>query len=185
MIHLSRRSSVTLAMRSRLDVKGRTRLIEAMRAILSILPLYVLALMGAPAAAQDREVPYWASIRAAEVNMRVGPSETYPIEWVYHRPGLPLKVLRIKEGWRLVEDPDGASGWMVARFLSPERTAMVIGKETAEMRDGPEDGAKLLWRVEPGVVGKLISCDESWCRFDTSGHAGWIRQARLWGAGEP
>jgi SH3-like domain-containing protein len=172
-------------MRSPLEVQGRARLIGAMRLIRFILPLCLLTMLGVPASAQDREVPYWASIRADEINMRVGPSETYPIAWVYHRPGLPLKVLRIKEGWRLVEDPDGASGWMVARFLSPDRTAIVVGSGVADMRDEPGDGAKLLWRVEPGVVGKLSSCNDGWCRFDAAGRVGWIRQARLWGAGEP
>ena len=44
-----------------------------------VLPLTVIALMGlaAPAAAQEAKVPYWASIRASEVNMRVGPAEEY------------------------------------------------------------------------------------------------------------
>jgi SH3-like domain-containing protein len=37
-------------------------------------------------------VPYWAALRAGEVNMRVGPSEDFPIEWVYRRQGLPVKV---------------------------------------------------------------------------------------------
>ncbi|WP_216074561.1 SH3 domain-containing protein, partial [Acinetobacter baumannii] len=51
-------------------------------------------------------------MRAKEVNMRVGPSPEFRIAWVYRRPGLPLKVLRMREGWRLVEDPDGARGWV-------------------------------------------------------------------------
>mgnify|MGYP001551092043 CR=1 FL=1 len=45
--------------------------------------------------AQDREAPYGASLRFDRVNMRVGPSESYPIDWVYHRSGLPVKVVRL------------------------------------------------------------------------------------------
>jgi SH3-like domain-containing protein len=41
--------------------------------------------------------------------MRVGPSEAYPIEWVYRRQGLPVKVVRVMQGWRLVEGPAAAS----------------------------------------------------------------------------
>ena len=80
-----------------------------------LLPLALL-LTAVPAAAQDREVPYWATLRAEHVNMRVGPSEAYPIEWVYRREGLPVKVVRVMQGWRLVEDPDGERGWIVARL---------------------------------------------------------------------
>ena len=106
-----------------------------------LLPTALLCL-AAPAAAQDREVPYWATLRAEEVNMRVGPSEAYPIEWVYRRPGLPVKVLRVNQGWRLVEDPDGERGWIVARLLDPDRGAIVVGDGLAEMRAEPGTGAR-------------------------------------------
>jgi SH3-like domain-containing protein len=138
-----------------------------------------------PALAEDAEVPYWASIRSHEVNMRVGPGEDYRINWVYRRPHLPVKVLRTMEGWRLVQDPDGARGWMLARFLSRERGGYIKGKGLAEMRGSGDDDAPVLWRVEPGVVGKLDDCKENWCRFEVGNHVGFIRQDRVWGAGEP
>ncbi|MDD3799691.1 MAG: SH3 domain-containing protein [Novosphingobium sp.] len=154
--------------------------------ILRAIPAILAAsLLVTPAIAQDRETPYWASIRAEKVNMRVGPSESYRIDWVYERPQLPLKVLRIKEGWRLVEDADGDRGWVVARFLSRDRTAIVVGGGPAPMRAKPQAGARLLWNAQPGVVGKLGDCDEGWCRFDVTGRVGWIPQKRLWGSGEP
>jgi SH3-like domain-containing protein len=138
-----------------------------------------------PLAAADREVPYWASIRSNEVNMRVGPARDYRVAWVYRRAQLPLKVVRLKEGWRLVQDPDGERGWMLAQFLSPERSALVTGKGLAEMRAGEGGGGRVLWRLEPGVVGKLGECAAGWCQLDAAGHVGFVRQDRLWGAGEP
>ena len=141
--------------------------------------------LAAPAAAQDREVPYWATLRSEEVNMRVGPSEEFPIEWVYRREGLPVKVIRLNQGWRLVEDPDGERGWIIARLLNPKRGAIVIGDGLAEMRASSEAGAKLLWRVEPGVVGELGDCENGWCRFGVNGNRGWIEAQRIWGDGAP
>lgn len=146
---------------------------------------FLLLAFATSAYAQEVEVPYWASISAKEVNMRVGPSPNYQIAWVYKRPLLPLKVLRIKEGWRLVEDPDGAKGWVVARFLTRERTAIVRGKEIARMHSQPEESAPVLWNVEPGVVGQLGNCEADWCQFEVQGRSGWIVQQSLWGAGEP
>ncbi len=156
-----------------------------MRSSLSLFLATIGLLLASPATAQTREVPYWASIRAPEVNMRVGPSQDYPIEWVYKRQGLPLKVIRVQEGWRLVSDPDGAQGWIVARLLSPERTAMVVGEGLAAIRAEPFENATLKWNAEPGVVGVLGSCDAGWCEFNTGGREGWIREDRLWGVGEP
>lgn len=145
----------------------------------------LLPFVAAPAAAQEREVPYWATLRSTEVNMRVGPSEAYPIEWVYRRQGLPVKVLRVNQGWRLVEDPAGDRGWVVARLLDPARGAIVVGKGLADMRAEPSAEAALRWRVEPGVSGALGDCEEGWCQFVVAGRKGWVPADRLWGAGEP
>lgn len=147
--------------------------------------LFAALLIPAAALAQDRDVPYWASLRSHEVNMRVGPSEDYQIAWVYKREGLPVKVVRLREGWRLVRDPDGAQGWILARLLNPERTALVVGEGLAPLRETGTDSAKLRWNLEPGVVGKLGDCDAGWCEFEVAGRKGWVRQSRLWGAGEP
>lgn len=152
--------------------------------VFSIIVAAALCALVSPASAQDREVPYWASIRADEVNMRVGPAGTYRIVWVYKRRDLPVKVLRIKEGWRLVEDPDGEQGWMVARFLKRERTAIVTGEELVEMRAEPDAAARLLWKVEPGAVGLLGDCEAGWCSFDVGGNRGFAPADRLWGASE-
>ena len=160
---------------------ARPRYSAAMRILLFIAT--GLALI-TPASSQDREAPYWASIRASKVNMRVGPSAEYKIDWVFQRQGLPVKVIRLREGWPLVQDPDGAQGWVVARLLSPDRSALVIGQEPAEMRSQPGGGARK-WSLEPGVVGALGDCDEGWCELNVDGHEGWVAETRLWGVGEP
>ena len=154
--------------------------------IARLIPLLAaMLILAVPVDAEDTKVPYWASIRAEEVNMRVGPGEDYTITWVYRRAQLPLRVLRIKEGWRLVQDPDGAQGWMLSQFLTRDRTGYVRGVDPAPMRDKPEAGARLLWRLAPGVVGTLGECKAGWCQFDVGGRKGFVEQGRLWGAGEP
>ncbi|QUL38619.1 SH3 domain-containing protein [Erythrobacter sp. JK5] len=134
-----------------------------------------------PARAQDREVPYWASIRFDKVNMRVGPSKEYKIDWVYKRKGLPVKVVRLREGWRLIQDPDGAQGWVASSQLSPDRSALITGDGLADMRASADATSALQWRAEPGVVGKLLRCDGNWCEIDVAGRSGWVLRDRLWG----
>lgn len=149
---------------------------------LALLAVFALA---APAAAQDREVPYWASLSSNEVNMRVGPNERYRISWVYRREGLPVKVIRLQQGWRLIEEPDGTRGWVFNQLLSLRRTAIVTGEGLTPIREEPNAGARLRWNMEPGVIGELGECEGGWCRFDVDGHAGWVEADKLWGAGEP
>ncbi len=155
-----------------------------LRLLLSISVL-LLPFLAAPAQAQNREPPYWATIRAEKVNMRVGPSADYRIVWVYKRQGLPVKVVRVMEGWRLIRDPDGAQGWVVARLLSPDRGAIVIGKGLAAIREAPQASSRLKWNASPGVVGTLGKCENGWCKFDAQGRDGWVRAGRLWGSGTP
>jgi len=153
-----------------------------MLAIFALLPTMLLA---SAAPAQESKVPYWASISAPEVYMRVGPSRNYPVEWVYAREGLPVKVLRVNQGWRYVEDPDGARGWMFSAMLSRKRGATVGGDTLAPIRAQPDETSALKWNAEPGVVGAIGECAGGWCEFEAGGRAGWMPAARLWGVGDP
>lgn len=138
-----------------------------------------------PAAAQDAEVPYWAAINVDTINMRVGPSTSYKIEWVYTRKNLPVKVLRTREGWRYIEDHDGTKGWFLGRMLTRARHAVVIGNDLAPIREEAIANGGLKWNAEPGVIGRVGDCAREWCKFDIDGRIGWIEAARIWGEGEP
>ena len=151
------------------------------RALFALLAFMAMV----PANAQERDVPYWATIRFDEVNMRVGPSQEYKIEWVYHRRGLPVKVVRVREGWRLVRDHEGTQGWIASSQLHPDRGAMVVGEGLADIRESASGSSALKWRAEPRVVGNLADCEDAWCEVDIAGHKGWMRAERLWGVGAP
>lgn len=133
----------------------------------------------------DDAVPYWASIDAEIANMRVGPGNSFKIEWVYRRMHLPVKVIRREGPWRQIEDPDGTQGWMRDLLLSRQRGAIVRSDELVEMHAKPEDGSPVLWKIEPEVVGLLGECEGAWCAFDIEGHRGFVKQDVLWGVGAP
>lgn len=147
-----------------------------------IWALTLLALVGGDAALGQakKTPPYFASISAGRARMRTGPGRTYPASWLYVRADLPVRVTAVFKEWRKVEDPDGAEGWMLANLLSEARTGYVR-RTIAELRDRPVPGARVVWRAEPGVVGKLSQCGGGWCRFDVKGQAGYVEAGRLWG----
>lgn len=155
-----------------------------MRAILwNMTALFSLALAFAPAAAQDRHPPYWASISAGQAHMRTGPGRNFPISWLYRREGLPVRVVEIYQNWRKVEDPDGIQGWMLVNLLSADRTAMVVG-DIRPLREEPRAGARIRYRAEPGVVGRIRSCRSGWCEFDVRGRTGFVEISHLYGVAE-
>jgi SH3-like domain-containing protein len=145
-----------------------------------------IVLLAATGQAQStKKTPYWASLDEGEARMRTGPSTEFPVKWIYKRQFLPVKVVAVHEVWRKVEDPDGDQGWMHVRLLSPDRTALVIGSGVGALRDAPEATARIAWRVEPGVVGRIEECAKGWCRLDVAGRTGYIEADRLWGDETP
>ncbi|MFA6114284.1 MAG: SH3 domain-containing protein [Sphingomonas sp.] len=140
------------------------------------------AVAPALAALVQKKTPYFASIVAGKARMRTGPGKTYPASWLYQRADLPVKVIDIYDrgAWIKIEDPSGTQGWMMGTLISDTRTGLVMGT-IAELRDSPRYGGRVVWRVEPGVVGRLSKCARGWCYFDVRGQGGYVEANRLWG----
>ncbi len=143
-----------------------------------------LLLLASAASAQEKNPPYWASIASGEAMTRTGPGKTYPGIWLYKRRDLPVRVVKRYESWRLIEDPDGARGWMLVTLLSDRRTALVKPGDPRPVRIEPSEGARVRYLVEPGVVGRIDNCQRGWCRIAVGRREGFIRAADLWGVGE-
>ncbi|KXU96640.1 SH3 domain-containing protein [Acetobacter cerevisiae] len=73
-------------------------------------------------------LPRYAALRSDEVNMRAGPGRRFPILWVYHRRGMPMRIEREFDVWRLVEDETGQKGWIQQATLSGGRDFLVPGE---------------------------------------------------------
>jgi SH3-like domain-containing protein len=137
-----------------------------------------------PAAAQEKQPPYWASIASGQAMTHTGPGRNYPNVWLYQRRDLPVRVIKKYENWRLIQDPDGAQGWMLVTMLSDRRTAMVKSGQARPIRVGAYDGAKVAYQAEPGVVGRISKCSSGWCRIDIGSRRGYVRQADIWGVAD-
>src|SRR5438309_3119337 len=123
----------------------------------AIAALLIVA-AAAPAAAQEKEPPYWASIASGQALTHTGPGRNYPNVWLYQRRDLPVRVVKKYENWRLIQDPDGAQGWMLVTMLSDRRTAVIKTGAARAIRVGAYDGAKAQYMAQPGVVGRISKC---------------------------
>jgi SH3-like domain-containing protein len=141
----------------------------------------VLLAMASSASAQDRPTPYWASISSGEAMMRSGPARTYPGLWLYKRRDLPIRVLKIHENWRLIEDSEGTRGWMLRTMLSDTRTGIVKPGEPRAVHAKADEGSRVRYLAEPGVVGRIDDCGEGWCHIKFGKREGHIKVADLWG----
>jgi len=148
-----------------------------------ILIAAVLIAIASPAAAQDKQPPYWASIASGQAMTRTGPAKNYPGIWLYQRRDLPVRVVKKYDNWRLIQDQDGAQGWMLVTLLSDRRTAVVRPGQPRPMRVSPSVGAKVHYLAQPGVIGRIEKCSGGFCRFEVGKREGYIAAADLWGVG--
>jgi SH3-like domain-containing protein len=149
-------------------------------AALLLLLLGTLSL-GAAAAQQPRQTPYWASIASGRAMMRRGPGQNFPGMWEYRRADLPIRVIEIYRDWRKIQDPDGEIGWMLVRLLSDQRTAIVRGDAPRALREAPDEASPVRYHAEPNVVGRVSRCAGGWCLLDVRGRGGYIRVDQIWG----
>lgn len=142
-----------------------------------------MILLATPAAAQDKQPPYWASIASGQAMMRTGPARNYPGTWLYQRRDLPVRVLKVYPNWRLIEDPDGVRGWMLVALLSDRRTAIVRKGQPRPIRVDRSYSARVRYLAEQGAVGRLDKCKDGWCRIAFGKRDGYIRSSDIWGVG--
>ncbi len=129
-------------------------------------------------------VPRFVSLKADRVNVRIGPSTKHQVMWVYSRKNLPVEVVAEFEHWRRVRDSDGTEGWVYHSMLQGRRTALIApwrkGTRLTLLDSGSPDGRPKAV-MEAGVLGRILECDGTWCRFSAAGYTGWIQQEFLWG----
>lgn len=173
-------------------------LLASVLALVALVPADVGAAMAQTTASIQRgpsglPLPRFVSLKAERVNMRVGPGREYAVAWRYMKSGLPLEIIQEYDNWRRVRDADGDTGWIHGSLLSGTRTAIATPWRNA---DDAEDvvtlyresraGAEAVALLQPGVLGRIESCDGAWCQMEIR-HldrtiAGFVAQADLWGA---
>jgi len=128
----------------------------------------------------SQRLPRFVSLRSDLVNLRVGPGENYPIEWVLTRREMPVEIVREFEHWRMIRDWQGTEGWVHERMVWGKRTVAVKGGVRA-LRRLPDLASQVVARAEPGVFAHLIECRSAWCRIEAADIVGWVQRGEVWG----
>lgn len=128
-------------------------------------------------------IPRFVSMKHGFVNLRVGPGKRYPVEWILERKGMPVEIIGTFDTWRRIRDWQGDEGWVIEQAVGSDRGFVVTG-EIRALHAEADPNANLVARLEPGVMGKLISCptdSPDWCEVEASGIRGWIQRDEIWG----
>ena len=92
-----------------------------------------------------------------------------------------MRIVEEFDVWRRIEDPDGETGWAHSSLLSVQRTVVVVGAGIQELRRSAAPDARVVARLEPGVIGEFDGCEGDWCRIEIAGERGWLPRSAIWG----
>jgi SH3-like domain-containing protein len=151
-------------------------------ACLALLAALVVS-AGSLAAAEtepSEQLPRFVSLRSDLVNLRVGPGENYPIQWVLTHKEMPVEIVREFEHWRMIRDWQGTEGWVHERMVIAKRAVVIKGAVRALHRL-PDAASEVLARAEPGVFARLLECRGGWCRIEATEISGWVQRSEIWG----
>lgn len=150
------------------------------------MPFVLACLLALPAFAAETPgtsglpLPRFVSTRSDSVNVRSGPGERYPVEWVLRRQAMPVEVVAEYENWRKIRDWEGTEGWVHQALLSGRRS-VVIYPQDAVMRKDADAIASPVARVQKGVVAQVKACKPDWCQLKLDLTEGWVSKQSLWG----
>jgi SH3-like domain-containing protein len=134
-----------------------------------------------PRSVSGLPVPRFVSLKSDRVNLRKGPGEDFPVDWVYQRRGLPVEIIAEFDNWRRIQDSDGTRGWVHKQLLDGERTALIKGAALVTLHASPADDAPPAAYAQPGLVAHLSACQGEWCKVVSRGYEGWVKRAQIWG----
>jgi SH3-like domain-containing protein len=123
--------------------------------------------------------PKYASIKKERAYSRHNASFDAPLEWIYQKKNLPILIINEHDNWREIIDIDGSDTWMHISNISKKKT--FINKKNQNLLKYKDNSNIVNAIVKKGVVGKILNCDEIFCKVKIKSYTGWIEKKYLWG----
>ena len=142
---------------------------------------FILLLLIVPINLYSRDYTFttkYASVKKEKTYSRHNASFDAPLEWIYQKKNLPILIIRERDNWREIRDIDGAESWVHVSMISNKRT--FINKQDQSLLKY-KDNNIISAIIKKGVVGKIINCDEVFCKVKIKKYKGWVEKKYLWG----
>ena len=127
-----------------------------------------------------KENSYYLILKNNEVNVRYGPGFDYPINYVYKKKNLPIKVIDKKENFRRIIDFKKNSGWIHISQLKKGKSLILL--EDQILFSKPTRYSKPIIKIAKGRLLLVKKCKKKWCRVKTQDYLGWIKTNNIWGS---
>ena len=128
-------------------------------------------------------LPFFGSLKASKINLRTGPGERFPIQWVYTKPTLPVEVIDEFDVWYKIKERDETQGWIHKNMLSARRTALTVIDQSVSVYRKKSFSSPVVAVLKGEFIVNLLSCPktEGFCLIQVQGIKGWVQRKHLWG----
>ncbi len=142
--------------------------------------LYFFFLYCYPVFSEIDQNSKYLSLKNNKVNVRIGPSPTSPIKWIYEKKDLPVLIIDEYYNWRKIKDFENDTGWVHVSQLSKKRSILLI-EDDVLVFSKPTIYSRPSARTSKLEVATIIKCSLSWCKVKNNLFSGWIKKNSLWG----
>jgi SH3-like domain-containing protein len=127
------------------------------------------------------KIPRFVSLKSNDVNLRVGPSKNYPKILNYKQKNLPIEIIKEHADWRLIQDIDGNSGWILGSLLKGDRYGIIISNSNEESKLFNFPKGNQIGIIGKNNIIKIKKCLTQWCLIQYKKNKGWIKKENIWG----
>ena len=130
------------------------------------------------------KIPRFVSLKSDNSNLRVGPSENYPVKLKYIVANMPVEIIDEYKNWRKIKDYEENEGWM--------HKSLIKGKRFAIVNTPYQEGLQVFHKPKGNNIGKIgkknilevKTCLMNWCKIKYRKNTGWVNKLNLWGVYE-
>ena len=125
------------------------------------------------------ENSYYLILKNNEVNVRYGPGFDYPVQYVYKKKNLPVKIIDESWEWKKIIDLKKNSGWIHDTQLKKGKSFILL--EDQILFKKPTKYSKPLLKIAKGRLLLVKKCKKNWCKVKTKNYLGWVITNNIWG----
>ena len=119
------------------------------------------------------------SLKKNKVNVRYGPSFSFPVKYIYNKINFPIKQIDEKENFRRIIDIKNNSGWIHVSQLKKNNSVITL-KDKILFKNSSIFSQPIA-NIKKGRLLIIKSCEKKWCKVETKDFKGWVDKKNLWG----
>ena len=127
------------------------------------------------------KIPRFVSLKSDNSNLRVGPSENYPVKLKYIVANMPVEIIDEYKNWRKIKDYEENEGWIHKNLIKGKRFTIVNTPYQEGLQVFIKPKGNNIGKIGKKNVLEVKTCLMNWCKIKYGKNTGWVNKLNLWG----